>query len=264
MYKFIIKIYRYIFARKIFFLFNVLVHRCGLVGLGVLNYENEKVSGEDYFLKWFLSDKNSPVVIDVGANIGNYSKHVLDLRPNSTIFAFEPHPKTFSRLFAELGKSNATLVNAAVGVEDGTLSLYDYHSEDGSEHASLYKGVIEVIHNAKSVEHVVPVIAIGRYLEEKGVREIDLLKIDTEGHELEVLKGMVDYIKYSKVKAIHFEFNEMNVVSRTFFKDFLDFLPGWDIYRLLPSGMLPINRYAPAQCEIFAYQNVVALRKIVL
>ena len=89
-----------------------------------------------------------------------------------------------------------------------------------------------------------------------------LLKIDTEGHELEVLKGFEPYIRQNKVDLIHFEFNEMNVASRVFFKDFWEFLPNYDFYRMLQDGLIPIKNYNPVYCEIFAYQNIVAKLKV--
>jgi hypothetical protein len=53
----------------------------------------------------------------------------------------------------------------------------------------------------------------------------------------------------------------MNVISRVFFMNFYDLLSDFVLYRLLPHGMVPIGEYHPVDCEIFAYQNIVARRK---
>jgi hypothetical protein len=53
----------------------------------------------------------------------------------------------------------------------------------------------------------------------------------------------------------------MNVSSRTYFRDFWNLLPNYNFYRLLPDGMVKIERYSPVFCEIFAYQNIVAILK---
>jgi hypothetical protein len=87
------------------------------------------------------------------------------------------------------------------------------------------------------------------------------LKIDTEGCELDVLKGFRRYIEGGKVGAVQFEFNEMNVLSRAYFHDFWNLMPGYDFYRLLPGGMIRLEGYVPLFCEIFAFQNIVALRR---
>ena len=98
-------------------------------------------------------------------------------------------------------------------------------------------------------------------LKRKEIERVLLLKIDVEGHELEVLKGFESYIKEGKVDLIHFEFNKLNVASRIFFKDFWEFLPNYDLYRMVRDGLVPIKVYDPTHCEIFAYQNIVAKLK---
>lgn len=68
-----------------------------------------------------------------------------------------------------------------------------------------------------------------------------------------------DFIVQKRIKAIHFGFNEMNIASRVFFKDFWEFLADYEFYRMMPNGLVPIVAYSPLLCEIFAYQNIVAL-----
>ena len=257
----IIRLYRFLFARKLFFRWNRLLYRCSLSGLGVLNYENGKVSGEERFLKDLLYRGRKEVIVDVGANVGNYSRKVLEINPAATVYAFEPHPKNFSRLISNIKDASFFAVNAGVGGNDNVMTLYDYADRDGSSHASLYKDVIEGIHKQKSVEHKVRVVTLDSFFSDKQIDRIDLLKIDTEGNELDVLNGAENLLKRKIINAIHFEFNEMNAVSRTFFRDFFRRLTDYDFYRLLPDGMLEIKDYSPIFCEIFAYQNIVAILK---
>jgi FkbM family methyltransferase len=256
-----LRIYRVLLARKIFYKLNKLLYRCSLTGLGVLNYENDTISGEGRFLKKHLKNRAGDVVFDVGANVGNYSKKILETSPLTTLYAFEPHPKTYAILVENIHQSNFYPINAAAGEKEDELSLYDYEEKDGSSHASLYQDVIENIHNSKSIEYRVPVLGLGAFAKSKNIEKISLLKIDTEGNELNVLKGMAEYIKSGKIEIIHFEFNEMNVSSRTYFRDFWNLLPNYNFYRLLPDGMVKIERYSPVFCEIFAYQNIVAILK---
>ena len=256
---FIIIIYRLVFARKCFYKLNKLLYHCSLSGLGILNYESNHLSGEGKFLSSYLRGKINCIVFDVGANIGNYSAAIFKINPSATIYAFEPHPRTFQKLIVNIKNSNFYPHNFAVGHEVGVLSLYDYEDNNGSSHASLFKDVIETIHKARSVEHKVSVITLDAFMKSRSIDMIDLLKIDTEGNELNVIRGILKYLSHGKVKAIHFEFNEMNVSSRTYFKDFWDILPNYDFYRMLPDGLAEIKSYSPVFCEIFAYQNIVAI-----
>lgn len=253
--------YARLFSKKIFNKFNKFILLLSLRGLGVLNYKSEKQSGEANFVLSHFSNAKKGVILDVGANVGNYSKSLRELNQNVEIYCFEPHPLTFKKLLSNVNDLKINSFNVGVGGTDGVLKLYDYANDDGSEHASLYKDVIEKIHKGKSVEHEVTIVTLNAFAIEHKIERVLLLKIDTEGYELNVLKGFEPYITQNKVDLIHFEFNEMNVVSRVFFKDFWDFLPNYDFYRMVRDGLVPIKNYNPVYCEIYAYQNIVAKLK---
>lgn len=260
--KLVCDFYRVIFARKFFYKFNRLIYMLSLNGLGILNYKTNIQNGEESFIKHHVSTIKNGVIFDVGANVGAYSQFIKTNNLNVEIFAFEPHPLTYKKLINNVKSLDIKTYNVGVGSAEDTLKLYDYANDNGSEHASLYKGVIEDIHHGKSIGHEVRVISLDNFSIDHKLERISLLKIDTEGHELEVLKGFQSYIKANKVDMIHFEFNEMNIVSRVFFKDFWDILPNYTFYRMLPDGIIEIERYSPIFCEIFAYQNIVAILKI--
>jgi FkbM family methyltransferase len=255
----IFNIYRFVFARKIFVRFNRFVCRCGFGGLGVLNFQNDEVSGENNFLNVLSSKISGGVVFDVGANVGRYSESVRKRMPDAKIFAFEPHPSNVSALRTRQLGEHFTVIQAAVGSVSGEITLFDYRDDDGSSHASVYQDVIEGFHNQPSVGHRVPMLSLDDFAECNGINMIDLLKIDTEGHEFHVLQGAQNLLKNRKIKIIQFEFNATNVSSRVYFRDFWQLLPDYQFYRLLPSSFLPISIYETLHCEIFAYQNVVAL-----
>lgn len=253
--------YRWCFCRRSLYGFNERLHGLTLRGLGVLNYEDARISGEDAFLRRFVRHVPQLVVIDVGANVGQYSSRIAALAANPVIFAFEPNPTAFARLQSESRRYAFTAINLACGETAGRAKLYDYAThEGGSQHASLYKEVIEKTHGGEASWREIEVTTLDRFIEAKGLREIHLLKIDAEGHELRVLQGAKRSIDQGLVHTIQFEFNEMNVISRVFFRDFYDLLPGYLFYRMLPDGLAPMGTYRPTTCEIFAYQNIVAIR----
>ena len=258
----LIEIYVFLFARARFEKLNKLLYRLSLGGLGILNYKTSKVSGEKSFLEGYLANR-SGVLIDVGANQGNYSLDSIRVNQGLVIYAFEPHPITFSSLAGNvINHSSIVPINKGMSAENGVLKLYDYPSKDGSSHASLFQDVITEIHGAGSaVWHEVELTTLDNFLKSENISEVILLKIDTEGNEFDVLRGGANAIAQRKIKAIHFEFNEMNVASRAFFRDFWKTLEGYRFYRLLPNEMLEIKIYSPLSCEIFAFQNIVAVLK---
>lgn len=260
---FLLKLYVALFARARFEKFNRFIYRLALGGLGILNYRNSNVSGEKNFLTKCLPRTVGGVVIDVGANQGDYTKLVLSLNPNARVYAFEPHPKTYQSLMVNVGGSkNVTSINKGLSETQGVLDLYDYENQDGSSHATLFKDVLVRLHgSSKVVAHQVQLLSLDDFVKQENISEISLLKVDTEGNELSVLRGALETIKAKKIKLVHIEFNEMNVISKVFFKDFWDLLQDYRFYRLLPHDMLRIEKYCPIECELFAYQNIVAILK---
>jgi FkbM family methyltransferase len=256
--------YRILFARPACFKFNKLLLELSMRGLGVKNAENDEASGETHFLTEILSRYDKPVILDVGANRGNYAKKIMSLRPDANLYAFEPHPATFSLLQQTAEECNFEAINCGMGAVAGVLNLYDRREATGSgtEHASVYQDVIEGIHRVSSTEVEVRLSTIDTFVRERDLKKITLLKIDTEGHEYQVLQGATETLAGGNVELIQLEFNEMNTVSHVFFRDFYTLLGDrYDIYRLLPGGLLPITKYRPLLCEIFAYQNLLFVRR---
>jgi FkbM family methyltransferase len=252
----------WILARPFFYSFNVRLYSLTLNFLGILNWKNDKISGEYSFLaKLTKNFQPGSVVLDIGANVGNYSNLIKQLNSGVMIYAFEPHPKTFKILQENAIKNKYKALNLGCGKSKSKLELYDYKNQDGSSHASLYRGAINELRQCNSVSHLVDVIDLDSFLSEQNIQKVNLLKIDGEGNEYSVLEGLKEALKKGMIEIIHFEFNEMNIFSRTFFKDFYDLLEDYKIFRMLPSHLLPLDTYSPIFCEIFAYQNIVAVHK---
>ena len=239
---------------------NQFLFDCSLRGLGILNYENHRVSGEGAFLKRLAPaffQTPSPLVVDVGANVGNYTDLVLEMLPDCRVVAFEPNPDVFQNLSGLFSPDRVTVEMKGLGASDEVLKFYDRQDRGGaSAHGSLYREVIEDLHHVDAVEKEITTTTLDGYAEASGIDHIHLLKIDTEGHELEVLRGASGLLQQKQIDLIQIEFNEMNVISRVFFRDFAETLSDYRAFRLLPSGVLPIKNY-PLKTELFAFQNLV-------
>ena len=88
---------------------------------------------------------------------------------------------------------------------------------------------------------------------------IDFCKIDVEGHELEVLRGMVDSLKAKTVRIIQFEYGGTNIDSRVLLKDIFAFFDtfGYQLWKIKPNGLEPVEQYTQS-LENFQYQNWIA------
>jgi FkbM family methyltransferase len=260
--KIIYNFYRKVFARKRLFGFNKALYNLLVKSIGINNYESDSLSGEKNLLEVVLSLYKNPIIFDVGANVGSYSNSIKSLSPDSVLYSFEPHPKTFKILHDCSEKYGYFAFNLALGKEKSKLKLYDYEKEtEGTEHASLFKETFENHYNEKVTSFDVDVTTLDEFVKEKEISKINLLKIDTEGNDYNVLLGSKDSLNNGIIDIIHFEFNSMNVYSRVFFRDFFDLLENYNLYRLLPNSFIHIRKYEPIHCEIFAYQNIVAVSK---
>lgn len=232
--------------------------------LGIGNHQNADVSGERWFLERHLASGNiqgPAVVLDVGANKGAYAEQVLAIRPDAQVIAFEPSPTAFKILREKSIKAGFAALPFGCSDREEELVLYDYADSPGSEHASVYQEQFSDNLKAEAVGHKVKCITVDGFMESQDITNVDLLKIDVEGHEMAVLRGTENALREGRIRAVHFEFNEMHVHAGVFFKDFFDFFEGFALFRLLPDGMVALPHYNPAMCEIFGFQNIVALRK---
>ena len=236
-------------------------YKLALRAVGVLNYENDVVSGERRFLTRYLAKYPSAVIVDVGANCGRYSALARKLAPTATIHAFEPHPTSFDKLSQVARDLGICAHPLALGDSTSEIDFYDYADNQGSEHASVYREVIESIHRRPATTTRVRCETLDNIVRDLGLARINLLKIDTEGHELAVLKGARGLLEEDRIDVIQFEFNEMNIVSRVFMKDFFEVLKNYRIYRLQEKGVIEFAVYDPIFMEVFAYQNLACIHR---
>ena len=89
------RLYVFIFGRKSLQFFNDIILSLSLHAKGYKNYGNFKATGEENFIK--IISGEIKVCLDIGANIGNYSKLLLK-ETNAKVYAFEPMEKSFEEL----------------------------------------------------------------------------------------------------------------------------------------------------------------------
>ena len=178
-------------------------------------------------LKKICSDRNLKVILDVGAHEGESIELFLKNFKVNNIYSFEPSKDTFKILMEnsdemkkKFSKTNIYLENFAVGDknEDVQLNCLNETSSstlrDLNTDSNYFKKKEKYFGKLINEKITVKQINFKEYLEKKKLKEIDLLKIDTEGYELEVLKGLKDQI--SKVSIILFEHHYDNMIVKNY------------------------------------------------
>jgi len=251
-------VYVKLFARVKFVRFNRFIVTLGLKGLGISNYENRRVSGEKNLIFWLQNHSLLDVVFDVGANEGIYANICLE-NGSKNIFCFEPVKNTFERLSIRF-EDNAVVSCHNIGFSDkqSKMKIFD-KMISGTSHASLYSEAIGEEINLFMSE--IELNTIDNFCTLYNIGHINLLKIDTEGHEFSVLTGAQGMLSKQAIDAVHFEFNLHNIYSGKFLRDFRLLLKDFDFFRLLPNEFSPINYNRPEMEEFFFFQNIFAIRK---
>jgi FkbM family methyltransferase len=184
-----------------------------------------------------------PIVIDCGANIGNWTRELRSHigTDSGRWIVIEPTPENVKRLES---LPNVEIIEAAAGEREENLPLYNYDS--GSGWTSLHQRNDSFAQGHQFYIHTVPVITIDCLIAEKGLDHVDFMKMDIEGHELFALRGAIQSLSQRRIKALSFEFGSGNVNSRTFFRDFWDLLTplGFELRRICPGGAtVPVKSY---------------------
>ncbi len=230
--------------------------------MGVMKYENLKVSGEEHFIQKELPrllSRQQPLLLDVGANVGKFSSLLRAQFPAAEICAFEPVPSTFSTLQENMRSLNVRCFGFGLGRQEETVPIYRSAQEGFSSQASLYPEVASSMHRyEKVVSETISLRTLDAVAAEQQWTTIDFLKIDTEGNEFSVLQGAEKLISDKRIGAIMFEFNEMNVASRVFLRDFYDLLADYKFFRLDTERLISLGRYHTRN-EIFQFHNLLAV-----
>jgi FkbM family methyltransferase len=233
--------------------------------MGVGSGAHASSSGEAAALKSILKNEKAPLVIfDVGANQGQFLRVAINSfsHQQPSIHCFEPAKTTFLMLSEWASNLNGVhLNNFGLGTQATQSELY--YDEAGSGLASLTMRRLSH-HDISFTEHeVVQIKTLDDYCEQASISNINLLKIDVEGHELDVLRGGSKLFARKAVQAVMFEFGGCNIDTRTFFQDYWYFFhdTGMQLYRITPGGYLhPIRHYQEA-LEQMVTTNFVALRR---
>lgn len=230
--------------------------------MGILKWEDKFVSGEQFVIDSVLRThlkSAKPTFFDVGGNVGDYSVDLRQAFPTAVIFAFEPNINTYRVMVEKLAPLEIVCLNLGLSSRSDSTVMYTYEDDLITGHASVYRDALSVLHRSNRIREVeFKSMTLDEFAEQHHVDFIDFLKIDTEGHEMDILRGATRMLAGNKIRVIQFEFNEMNIVSRVFLKDFYDLLEGFSFYRLDSNRLIGLGAYQSIN-EIFKFQNLLAV-----
>jgi FkbM family methyltransferase len=223
------------------------------------------LTGEKNFIKILINSKPR-LCIDIGANIGNYSKYLIQ-NSSSNVIAFEPLKKSYVEL-SKISKNYPGRFYAFnFGLGDKNKQSNIYYSNNRSQKATFNINFDKVtFFSRKGVKkNLTKIVTLDSfYLKNKKFFSygLDFIKIDSEGYEYQILLGAKKVLNILKPKFIQIEINQYNIYNNSNIYQFSKILFDYDVFRILPydSGMEKINpNYA--NNNIFHLSNFIFIRK---
>ncbi len=186
---------------------------------------------------------NPKIIFDIGGNKGEYTNEMLKNTQQSQVYIFEPSRKNNDILNSRFaGFNNVHIMPFALSsVDNGKVILHS--DSEGSGLGSLYQRDIREYNLDFEYSEIVKTRNLYNVIRENNIDAIDILKLDIEGHELEVLKT-IDKSFFKNIKVIQFEMG-CNVDARIFFRDFWYLLSDqFRFLRFTPTGIINIAQYS--------------------
>ena len=131
------------------------------------------------------------VIFDVGAHIGQSATRFLSWFPDAAVYCFEPSEESLTELRKRL---------------NGRVQSFQIALGSQARKARLaHTGTSDTFRIAAEGEEEVTVQTIDDFCGEMAIEQIDFLKIDTEGHDLQVLRGAESMLRQGRISAIQVE-----------------------------------------------------------
>lgn len=173
------------------------------------SYNKEIVEIKDPFrdMRVLLSGMQVNSICDIGAFNGEISVKLAKLFPSAKIYSFEPYSRSFEILLTKAQQnSNIIPINCALSSSNVELNLY-INAQDSANSLSPTEEMGKKYQSWQTETvstEIVQVLTLNSWGKQNSLKEIEVLKLDVQGFELNVLKGAQDYLK-SSVRLIYTE-----------------------------------------------------------
>ena len=223
-------------------------------------YENRNhdiySNGEITVLKK-IATTNPNIIIDAGANVGDYSILANQIMPACKIYAFEPVEATFQYLLSNIKDlKNVVPFKKGLFKENCELAINLFAS---NEHSSIYD--IEGLPIGSDQQQKIELIRGDDFIKDNQIDSIDFLKLDVEGAEYDALIGFENAIKHGAIKAVQFEYGYINITTKKLLVDYYNFFEanGYILGKIFPK-LVEFRKYH-FKYEDFIGPNFIAVKK---
>jgi FkbM family methyltransferase len=202
--------------------------------------------------------KSLNTVIDVGANIGQFTYRILNYYNKPNIYCFEPLPEAYRDLVRNFRKNqNVRFFNFCLGSEEGMIDFYVNKFSQASSALKISENQKTFFPFTKiSKKIVIPVKRLDDLSAEINLESPVLLKLDTQGFEKNVLIGCEKIL--SKVDYLLFETSFVRMYeNEPLFDEMHDFVKSLGFEFKTPLNCLRNNKSEIMQMDVLYTKKAV-------
>jgi len=146
---------------------------------------------------------------DVGANVGQTAREMLEEFPHARVYSFEPHPVSCERL-REIVDPRFSAHMLALSDQNAVVPFYEYAETGGGSHInSMIPNSHFPTHfrfNTRAKKITAQSTTIDTFCDEHSIAKIDVLKLDIEGGELAALEGARGMFQQGRIRFVYLEY----------------------------------------------------------
>lgn len=202
---------------------------------------NPGSNGEYWILKHFISHaSDSMVLLDVGANKGAWSLQAIAVAAagkSIQLYAFEPSAATREILQRNLSAHpGAEICALALSSVEGQADFFTNGIGSGTNSLNPISGT--------DTERV-QLSTVDAFTRQRGIESIGMMKVDTEGFDLDVLKGAESSLARGAIELIQFEYNWRWLQNHASLFDVFNLVVGTDyrVGKLVKGGIIIYERW---------------------
>ena len=171
----------------------------------------------EYQVMQKLSGIPLPTIFDVGCNIGEWTRMARSFQPASQIHMFEIMPPTFQKLL----RNNVLAPNIFPNSFGLSNDIKQIPVKYVLNNDRVTTTVLEQEHHDSIIKNAYVVTGDSYcWNQPQSIEYIDYLKIDSEGHEYEVLQGFMGMLSQGRIGCIQFEYGNLNILTKHLLIDF--------------------------------------------
>jgi FkbM family methyltransferase len=196
-----------------------------------------KRHGEEWLQEVFSGQFKT--IFDVGSNIGEWTKMTRRFHPNADIHTFEVMAPTFRKMLDNIELDSRIYPNP-FGLSDDNGPIYMKYKP---EYDAVSTSILNLRLDNSEIKTGL-VIKGDDYVNSREIEQIDFMKVDTEGAEGNVFRGLSETLSKGKIKMIQFEYGYICVLTKWLLKDSYEFLGqyGYSLGKLSP-GRIDFHEY---------------------